>query len=187
MIESRRNELLFELLPIAIRTTRSFNVPGYEFEDLNSEATMVLIGLLDSEKEHQGEELNAAYLTTTVKHHILELKRRACFLDLTSLDEPLGGEGGDMLLADIIAAPKSESPEDVLIASELMAHVLAELNKLPELEHDVVALRVGFDLDNEDDEEPRTFRAIAERFQISNDKAERIYHRSIAMLSEAIQ
>jgi DNA-directed RNA polymerase sigma subunit (sigma70/sigma32) len=185
MTEQLRNDLFIRMLPLAQKATSRFTISGYEPCDLKSEAALILFELLDSGKDNQGHDLTEGYLITAVKNRLKNLKKRARFLDLVSLDQPIGeDEGGDMTLNDVVADSKAVDPEVFAVAANLADHVLAQFNQLPQLERQIVALRLGLDLDDND---TRSFRVVGERFQMSDDRAARLYRSSITKLSLAIQ
>lgn len=185
MTEELRNTLIADLLPTAEKVTSRFTIPGYESCDLKSEAALVLFELLGSDKENQGMNLSKGYLITAIKNRLLNLKKRALFLDLVSLDEPVGeDEYGDMTRHEVVEDEKALNPEDAAVAADLAAHVLDQFNKLPKIEREIVAMRLG--LDN-DDNNSTSFRIVAEHFEMTDDRATRIYRRSITTLSQAIQ
>lgn len=158
----------------ACRIAGNFIIPGYEREDIQQEAAMTLLSLVDHPKA-----ADKGYVAMSVRNRLINLQHRANFLDVISIDAPISHDDeGELTLADTLADP-GPSPEDQVIESEFRSAVGRAVDSLPTLDAQVVRLHLGI---GQLDGIGRSLRQAAQLLSITADKAERSWKRSITAL-----
>jgi RNA polymerase primary sigma factor len=105
------------------------------------------------------------------------LETREVMRTITSLERPVGEEGGTEL-GDLLASDEIEPHEEVEIGLRDQT-VRAALEQLPEQEREVIALRFGVD-----GEEPTPLREAGRRLGLSPERVRRIEHKALERLAE---
>jgi RNA polymerase primary sigma factor len=93
-----------------------------------------------------------------------------------SLDQQLGDDSDSATLGDLKAAD-NEAPEEEVHRGLLTSHVTQALDRLPDEERKVIALRFGTE------GEERTRAQVGRELRISPQKAEQIERRALDRLS----
>jgi RNA polymerase sigma factor (sigma-70 family) len=97
---------------------------------------------------------------------------------IRSIDEPLGGERGELgALGDLLADPLSSEAYEEVVDAIAGEQLRALLTTLSERERDVIASRFGFE-----GREPQRLTAIGERLGISAERVRQIEERGLAKL-----
>jgi RNA polymerase primary sigma factor len=105
------------------------------------------------------------------------LETREVMRTITSLERPVGEEGGTEL-GDLLASDEIEPHEEVEIGLRDQT-VRAALEQLPEQEREVIALRFGVD-----GGEPTPLREAGRRLGLSPERVRRIEHKALERLAE---
>jgi RNA polymerase primary sigma factor len=105
------------------------------------------------------------------------LETREVMRTITSLERPVGEEGGTEL-GDLLASDEIEPHEEVEIGLRDQT-VRAALDQLPEQEREVIALRFGVD-----GGEPTPLREAGRRLGLSPERVRRIEHKALERLAE---
>ena len=95
---------------------------------------------------------------------------------VTSLDKPLGDEGGE--LGDLVARSAELSPEDEVIVSLTEQALRDAVEKLPDDQRRVIELRFGLD-----GEEPASLEETSRRLGTTTDRIRRIERRALSLLA----
>ena len=125
-------------------------------------------------QEPDGDELAAATGLSSRQVDAVEAAARV----VTSLDAPLGPDGNDGQLRDVLPNPQSDVGEQVVISLERRAVRRAVAN-LPERERDVISSRFGID----GDPRPESREKLARRLGLSVREVRAIETRALTKLS----
>lgn len=191
----------------------TFIIPGMEPEDLQQEAMLVLLELVDNPKAAQ-----KGYCTVAVRNHLLNLKAlgtrlvttgdqagegpaideftglpdvsggmcatRRPIIEFVSLDEPIDTEqDGDGLTLNDVLPDPSPNAEDVLIAAENDAELHAAVANLPARDRSVITLHSGM---HQVDQVGISLRQTAKVLNISVAQAKTSWHRGICSIRSTI-
>ena len=156
------------------RIARSFTIPGYDPQDLEQEAVVILLEMTDHSKAD-----DAGYIAMSTRNKLIDLQRRANFLPTVSLDEPISGNEEGFTLGDTVASGEP-SAEEILIEAELLDAIRCAVNSMPrEMDRKVVSIRCGI---GQSDEAGRSLRETAKVLSISRDRAGRAWRRGLDYL-----
>jgi RNA polymerase primary sigma factor len=97
---------------------------------------------------------------------------------VTSLDRPVGDEGGEASLGDLMAA-EGPAPEEEVHLSNQQAVVREIVDTLPDPDRRVIQLRYGLD----GDAEPQTLARIGNELGLSPDRISQIERRALGRLA----
>lgn len=97
--------------------------------------------------------------------------------NMTSLDAPIGEEGGGTI-GDSVGDSQVIDGERLVLQEELNLSVREALNGLQEREREVIILRYGFD-----GEEPWTYAALAARLEVSSERVRQIERVALGKLA----
>ena len=158
------------------RIANSFIIPGYSPEDLQQEASLILL-----EKIKHPEAAKAGFIAISVRNKLIDLKRRANFLDLSSLDAPVSNDEDCALTLGDTIADNCPSPEDRFFEAEFEATVEKAVASLPDLDGKVVRIHIGM---NQTDGLGKSLRQTAKVLSITPDRAERAWKRSLQSLRD---
>ncbi len=94
----------------------------------------------------------------------------------TSLESPIGAEG-ETHLADLLADPDAESPEDAAIRSQLADEVERAMSPLTDREREVMRLRYGLGTDR-----AHTLEEVGRRLSITRERVRQIEAKAVAKM-----
>ena len=94
-----------------------------------------------------------------------------------SLDKPLGEEGEDLTLLDLISKKGTEDVEKEIVEESLHKELNNLLNVLDERERIIIKHRFGLD-----GEEPKTLTEVGELLGISRERVRQIEQRALKKL-----
>jgi RNA polymerase primary sigma factor len=154
--------------------SRTIRIPVHivEREQKISRAERELLGKL--ERDPTDEEV-AERSKLSVKH-VKEV--RAAARAVTSLDKPIGAEGGSNF-GDLIAGEDAEPSEEVHVS--LAENTVRDaVETLPEREREVVKLRYGMD----GDPDPKSLEEIGRHLGLTRERVRQIEARALARLAE---
>lgn len=144
----------------------AIRLPAYRVEEVQrvQRARRMLrrkLGVLEPDPRSIAEELD---LDVAHVHYLLGLER----LVPISLHSPLGGQDGDAIALDVVAAPEP-SPEEVAEAEELREHVLRAIQTLPDRERIIAMRRFGIP-----DGQEWTLEQLGQQFGLTRERIRQI-------------
>ncbi len=96
-----------------------------------------------------------------------------------SLDTPVGGEEGGLVIGDLIAGGTESWPSEMLMTAEVAAMIQEMLDTLSERERRVVSMRFGIDENQE-----HTLRAVGQDFGVSRERIRQIQEQALRKLKK---
>ena len=85
-------------------------------------------------------------------------------------------------LGEMVMDDRARSPEDELVASDNLTHVLRQLDKMDQREATVLRMRFGLN-----DNEPRTLKEIGETLGLTRERVRQIETEALGKLNESLE
>ena len=179
--DEQAKQLLIERnLRLVVYISKRFENTGVNLEDLISIGTIGLIKAITTYRLDKNIKL-ATYASRCIENEILMYIRKIAGQKVeVSLDEPINTDydGNELLLSDVLG-----TEEDVVLRpleDDVDLKVLRQaLRELPELEHEIVAMRFGLDGYKE-----LTQKEVAQKMGISQSYISRLEKRIMLRLKK---